>query len=110
MHNLEEISKGNCARLSFKRYRLLAKVCVQNLWGSPSSMSLLSLLLDRELKSFNGVAMIESSQHFWQLRGTEYQSGMTISWCSNWVRTVCRRICEMKVKAGSEEVKKLSCI
>ena len=59
-HHLEEISKGNCARLSFKRYKPLEKVCVQYSWGSPSSTTLLSLLWDRELKSFNGAAMIES--------------------------------------------------
>ena len=53
-HHLEEMWKGNCARLNFKRYRQLAKVCVQNSWGSPSSTSLMSLLWDRELNSFNG--------------------------------------------------------
>ena len=36
-HHLEESSMGNCARLSFKRYRPLARY-------SPSSTSLLSLL------------------------------------------------------------------
>ena len=37
------IWKGNCARLSFKRYRPLANVCMQKSWDSPSSTSLLSL-------------------------------------------------------------------
>ena len=36
--------KGICACLSFKRYRPLAKVCVQKLWDSPSSTSLILLL------------------------------------------------------------------
>ena len=37
MHHLEEFLKGICAHLSFKCHRPLAKVCVQNSWGSPSS-------------------------------------------------------------------------